>query len=378
MSQAGPLALLDHFAHLSDPRDHRARRHLLSDVLVIGFCAVLAGADSWPLIAAFGRSKIDWFKRLLALPNGIPSHDTFRRVFAALDPIAFQNGFVSWINAISEPLGLKHYAIDGKALRGSNRGLGCLQTVSVWADEIGLSLAQIKVDDDSNEIPAIPKLLRLLDLAGAIVTIDAAGCQKEVAFVTREQGGDYLVAVKGNQPTLYEDVKACFARAEAVSFTGYQHASCHQEQSGHGRHEERTYTVIYDPDGLSTRDQWQDLSAIVRVKRVRVVDGKRSEETAYYVSSSRARIKRLAEGIRRHWGIENRCHWSLDVLFGEDRCRTQVGHAAENLAWVRRVALSLLRQHPDKDTLKAKQRRAGWDNAFLGELMDLLHLPPDQ
>jgi hypothetical protein len=263
------LSLLHHFARLTDPRTVRTCQHHLTDVLVIALCAVLGGADSWPAIALFGQSKMAWFARFLALPHGIPSHDTFNRVFAALDPVAFQECFVAWMNAVCGRLGLKRLQIDGKSLRGSrgrkNR-LGCLHTVSLWAAETGLTLGQVAVDDKSNEITAIPQLLRLLDLEGALVTIDAMGCQKEIARQIRVSNGHYVLAVKENQPALYADIQGCFLQAIETDFAGLRHeVLAEAPQRGHGRQESRVYTVIDDPPGLSTRAEWLDLQAIIMV-----------------------------------------------------------------------------------------------------------------
>jgi predicted transposase YbfD/YdcC len=375
------LSLLHHFARMTDPRAVHLCRHQLSDVLVIGLCAVLGGADSWPAVAAFGQAKAKWFARFLALPNGIPSHDTFSRVFAGMDPVAFQECFVDWMNAVCDRLGLKRLQIDGKSLRGSRGGggkLGCLHTVSLWAADTGLTLGQVAVDDKSNEITAIPKLLELLDLEGALVTIDAMGCQKEIAKRIRASDGHYVLAVKENQPTLYEDIRACFLRAMDTDFRGVRHEVLEEKpQQGHGRRETRVYTVIYDPQGLSTRDEWIDLQAIVMVYRERQVgsgeDGSGySDELSYYIVSCDKPIEELASGIRAHWGIENKVHWVLDVVFREDASRVRAGHAAENLGWLRRVALALLKQDPSKESIKCKRLRAGWDNDFMEKLLGLL------
>jgi predicted transposase YbfD/YdcC len=377
------LSLLHHFAGLTDPRLKRTRRHELTDVLVIALCAVLGGADSWNEIQAFGEAKKAWFERFLALPNGIPSHDTFNRVFAALDPEAFRACFTSWMSAVCARLGLKHVQIDGKALRGS-RGrkgtLGCLHTVSVWAAEAGLTLGQVAVDDKSNEITAIPKLLELLDLSGALVSIDAMGCQKEIARQIVEAGGDYLLAVKENQPTLYEEIRACFTEALDSEFAGLRHGVYVSREEGHGRQEERIYSVIYDPPGLLSKGDWPGLKAIILVSRERREGGKVSHEASYYISSSTAGVKRLAAGIRGHWGIENKVHWLLDVTFREDDSRARAGHAAENLAWLRRVSLALLRQDDGPGSIKVKRKTAGWDTDFLERLLARLdhHLLPEK
>ena len=373
------LSLLHHFARLTDPRTVRTCQHTLTDVLVIALCAVLGGADSWPAIALFGQSKKDWFASFLALPHGIPSHDTFNRVFAALDPVAFQECFVAWMNAVCGRLGLRRLQIDGKSLRGS-RGrkdkLGCLHTVSLWAAETGLTLGQVAVDDKSNEITAIPQLLRLLDLEGALVTIDAMGCQKEIARQIRASNGHYVLAVKENQPALYTDIQGCFLRAIEADFAGLRHEVFEEgPRQGHGRRESRVYTVIYDPPGLSTRAEWLDLKAIIMVYRERQVgqdsEGS-SEEVSYYIASSDEPVGELAGGIRSHWGIENKVHWVLDVVFREDASRVRAGHAAENLGWLRRVALALLKQDDGKDSIKCKRLKAGWNNDFLEKLLGLL------
>jgi predicted transposase YbfD/YdcC len=369
------LSIAAHFADLQDPRLDRTKKHSLGDILVLALCAVLSGADSYDDIEEFGRAKRDFFARFLDLPNGIPSHDTFNRVFAALDPAAFQRCFFSWMNAICERCGLRRVQIDGKALRRSHdksSAKACLHLVSVWAGENGLTLGQEAVADHSNEITAIPKLLATLDLAGAIVTIDAMGCQKEVARQIVDQGGRYVLAVKENQPTLYRDVARCFEEALEGDFVGLRYDQFAREEQGHGRREERTYTVIYDPPGLRTKEAWAGLKAILAVSRERRQGDKYSCEAHYYVSSAASRAKTFAESIRGHWAIENGLHWVLDVVFGEDHSRVRKGHGAENLAMLRRVAVSLLRQDQSKGSLKGKRKRAGWDQDFLLHLLGFL------
>jgi|SRR6516164_3512146 len=371
-----PLDIAHHFANVPDPR-HRAfrDRHRLADILVIALSAVLSGARSWDAIADFGLTKEAWLRSIgLELPNGIPSHDTFNRIFAALDPRAFQHCFSSWINAACHALGFRHIPIDGKAVRGSAGPDGtCLHLVSAWAAEHRLSLAQVAVADKSNEITAIPELLKMLDLHGALVSIDAIGCQKDIARQIREEGGDYLLAVKDNQPTLYADVRACFLLAYDKEFEGVKHEIFTSREVGHGRHEERTYTVLYELDGLSTRQEWVDLRAVVQVIRVRREGDRESDEVSYYISSSTAGAARLGEGVRGHWGIENGQHWCLDVLFGEDRCRTRQGNAAENLAWLRKMALSLFRHDNSKGSVPTRQLRAATSDDYRDHLLNLLH-----
>jgi predicted transposase YbfD/YdcC len=374
-TQASRLAIAYHFACVPDPR-HRAFRehHLLSDILFIGLCAVLTGSRSWEGMAAFGDSKQQWLRSLgLKLANGIPSHDTFNRVFSDLDPAAFQASFTSWIQGVCESLGVRHVPIDGQTVRGSRGPDGtCLHLVSAWAAEHRLTLAQVAVEGKSNEITAIPKLLELLDLKGALVSIDAMGCQKAVAAQIRQGGGDYLLALKDNQPTLSTDAEAAFVNAYECDFAGIRHEILTTQEVGHGRSEERRYTVIYDPSGLRTREQWVDLRSIVQVIRTRREGDKESTEVSYYVSSSEAAIEVLAEGIRGHWSIENNQHWSLDVLFGQDRCRARHKNAAENLAWLRKVVLGIFNQDTTKGSIPTRQLKAALDDQYRERLVNIL------
>lgn len=371
-----PLSLLDHFDALEDPRIDRTKKHHLSDILVIALCATLAGAESFADIALFGRSKLAWFSRFLALPNGIPSHDTFNRVFSLLNPSAFQRCFVSWMNAVCARGTFKHVQIDGKSLRGSRGGKGgakALHLVSVWAQENGLTLGQQEVDEKSNEITAIPDLLRTLELEGCLVSIDAIGCQKTIAAQIRQTGADYVLALKANQKNLFEDVEGSFIWSDLNGLSSLRHDVHRTEEKGHGRHEVRDYRVIYDPQSLRTRDDWPDLASIIRVIRRRRKGDKESDEVVYYISSSTKPAAELAAAIREHWGIENGLHWVLDVVFKEDQSRIRDRTAAENMAWVRRVAVSLLKQDTSKGSLKGKHKRAGWDDEFLAHLLSLLH-----
>jgi predicted transposase YbfD/YdcC len=369
------LDIAQHFANVPDPR-HRCFRdhHLLDDILVIGLTAVLCGAKSWEAIADFGATKEAWFRSIgLKLPNGVPSHDTFNRVFAAMNPPAFRDAFTSWISSVCGALGFCHIPIDGKALRGSPGPDGtCLHLVSAWVYEQRLTLAQVAVANKSNEITAIPMLLKMLDVAGALVSIDAMGCQKDIAREIRVGGADYLLAVKDNQPTLHADVQACFARAQASNFAGVKHEVLTTSEVKHGRQEERVYTVIYEPTGLSTQDEWQDLKTVVKVERTVRQGDKQSKEVAHYISSSTARAKVLADGVRHHWSIENSQHWVLDVVFAEDRCRTRQGHAAENLAWLRKMALGIFGQDKSKGSIPTRQFRAAADDGYRLHLLHIL------
>ena len=367
-----PLPLAAVFADLPDPRRETANKwHHLTDILTLATCAVLAGADTWDAIAAYGRAKEAFFRRFLPLANGIPSPDTFARVFAKLDPTAFSTAFGRWMAAACDGTGLTPIAIaiDGKAARSAprNTATGCLTVVTAWATGNRLTLGQVAVPDGANEIAAIPDLLRTLELKGAPVTLDAAGCQTANCRIITAAGGDYLLAVKDNQPTLAAAVRAAFERACDGDFAGVRHDTFHQSETGHGRDEERSVTVICDPDGLPF--EWVGAAAVVRVNRERVAGGVRTSTTHYYLSSFAGGAKMLGAAVRGHWGIENGLHWILDVVFGEDDSRVRAGHAGANLATVRRVAVSLLRRAPGKMTTPTKRLRAGWDDDYLLEIL---------
>jgi predicted transposase YbfD/YdcC len=362
---AQEVALTHYFADLTDPRIDRTKKHQLLDILALTLCATIAGADTWEEVERFGKAKHDWLKRFLQLPNGIPAHDTLNRVFAALDPKEFAAAVGRWMAAVCAAAGLKQVAIDGKAARSAPRNTfsGCLHLVSAWATENRLILGQEAVAEGSNEIAAIPELLRVLELQGALVTIDAAGTQVEIAEQIREQGGDYLLAVKGNQPTLQAAVQAVFDRACEADFKGVRYDMHATVESGHGREEERYVTVIYQPEGLPA--EWPDVAAVVLVGRERKVGGTNVSTSHYYLTSRGVKARRLGEAIRGHWGIENGLHWVLDVAFGEDDNSTRAGHAGANLGLVRRLALSLLKQDPAKGSIKAKRLSAALDDNYL-------------
>jgi predicted transposase YbfD/YdcC len=359
-----PLPLTAVFADVPDPRrDTTNKIHLLTDILTIATCAVIAGAESWEQIAEYGRTKEPFFRRFLALPHGIPSHDTFNRVFARLDPDVFADRFGLWMTSACAAAGLVHVAIDGKSVRHSPKGTftGCLHLVEAWAVENRLILGMRAVPEGGHEITTIPDLLAVLDLEGALVTIDAAGCQTEIVKQIRDQGGDYLVTVKGNQPKLHAAVVAAFDQAGGTGFQGCAMAS--SVEDGHGRHEERYVTVIKNPTGLP--DGWADVRAVVMVGRERTVAGTNTSSAHFYITSLRGGAKKLAGFIRNHWGIENGLHWCLDVCFQEDDCRTRAGHAGANLAMLRRVALSLLKRADTKGTLPTRRMKAAWDDDFM-------------
>jgi predicted transposase YbfD/YdcC len=367
-----PLSLTTVFADLPDPRIETANKlHKLLDILVIATCAVIAGADTWEEIAEYGRTKQKFFRRFLELPNGIPSHDTFERVFARLDPDAFADRFGRWMAAACESTGLVHIAIDGKSARSSAKDTftGCLHLVNAWAVENRLILGARSVPEGGHEITTIPELLETLDLAGAVVTIDAAGCQKAIVEKIRQRGGDYIVCVKGNQRSLRGAVADAFERAGEAEFAGCGIASALGE--GHGRAEERYVTVLRKPEGLP--EGWAGVRAVALVCRERRVKGSRSASTShYYLTSLRCGAKKLAGYIRNHWGIENALHWCLDVSFREDESRTRAGHAGANLGLLRRVALSLLKQAGTKGSIKARRMKAGWDDDYLLQVLQAI------
>jgi predicted transposase YbfD/YdcC len=366
-----PLPLTAVFADLPDPRrETKNKLHALTDILTVATCAVIAGADTWEDIAEYGRTKEAFFRRFLPLANGVPSPDTFERVFAKLDPTAFANAFGRWMAAACRATGLVPVAVDGKSARSAPAptATGRLHLVSAWATENRLVLGQVAVADGSNEVAAVPELLRTLDLAGALVTIDAAGCQTENARLIRGGGGHYLLAVKDNQPTLRAAVEGVFERACQADFAGVEHDGHEAVEGGHGRHEERYVTVIHDPQGLPA--EWPDVAAVVQVNRVRQVGGERAETTHFYLTSHRGTAAELGGAIRSHWGIENGLHWVLDVVYGEDDSRVRAGHAGANLGMIRRAAVALARRAPGKGSGVTKRKKAGWDDDYLLKVLN--------
>jgi predicted transposase YbfD/YdcC len=365
-------SIASHFATLSDPRQAMNQEHLLLDIVVIAICAVIAGADDWVAVADFGQAKAAWFQRFLALPHGIPAHDTFWRVFRFLDPEQFQSCFLHWIQAVSCVTQGQVIAIDGKKLRRSqDKGLGkqAIHMVSAWASANGLTLGQRKVDDKSNEITAIPALLAVLDLSGCIVTIDAMGCQTEIAQTIVEQDAEYLLALKENQGTLYEDVTLLFDDLAQSNFTAYAYDHAKTVDKDHGRIEVRQAWTITDPAvlrGLRTSKKWPKLHALVKVQAERYLGGQPSLATRYYISSWHAPATDLLLATRTHWSIENSCHWVLDIAFREDECRLRKDHGAQNFAILRHIALNCLKQEPSaKVGIKNKRLRAAWDHDYL-------------
>jgi predicted transposase YbfD/YdcC len=363
------LAIKKHFRKLKDPRVVGRSTHLLLDIVTITLCGVICGCNDWQEIETFANCRVDWLKRFLHLPGGIPSHDTLERVFDRLDPQTFQACFRAWMQALHQALGLSPIAIDGKTLRGSGvGGQQALHLVSAWATANGLSLGQIAVEEKSNEIPAIPKLLEQLDIHGALVTVDAMGCQQEIAEKIVDRGGDYLLTVKDNQPTLRAQIEDSFEKAAKDDFATVDDDSYKTEERGHGREELRHYQIIFDP-GFETKFGWPELCVIGKCYSETLRDGKLSTEVRYFIGSRKANAKVYGKALRGHWGIENQLHWQLDVCFQEDLNRVSNRHGAENLAACRRVALSLLKQHPAKESIAKKRLHAALDPKFLEEVL---------
>ena len=368
--QGPDLSIPRYFAKLKDPRRCHRRLHHLQDIIVIALCATIAGAQDWQQVQTFALKRIDWLRRFLKLPNGIPSHDTFERVFDRIDPRAFQTCFREWVRAIQQALDIKHVAIDGKTLRSSGSArLGPLHLVSAWATEQHLSLGQVAVDDKSNEITAIPALLELLDLADALVSIDAMGCQKAIAQQIVEEGADYILTVKDNQPNLLADIRRALEKAFDTDFAGLEYETLLTEDRGHGRQEVRSYTILHSTEGIRNREEWAKLTTIGMCRRERTVKGKTTVEGHYFIGSRKAGVRCYAAGLRGHWGIENNLHWQLDVTFGEDQNRVTRRHGAENLALLRRLTLSLLKAHPSKESIARKRFAAALDTDFLEEVL---------
>lgn len=359
---------LKYFAELTDPRVERTREHLLEEILLIAIAAVLSGASGWNEIEDYGKAKREWLSTFLRLPAGIPSHDTFNRVFSALDPEELEKGFVGWVASIAQLTAGEVVAIDGKALRGTRQaGKTLVHLVSAWANQNNLVLAQRRVDDKSNEITAIPKLLQMLELSGTVVTIDAMGCQRTIAQKIVDQKADYILAVKENQGQLLEEIQYSF-RMLAVD------AVAEEVDGGHGRVERRTCSVIGDLSLLEKASQWPSLQGMVRIEaeRFHKATGTTERETRYYITSLPPQAAQLNSAIRQHWGIENKLHWVLDVAFGEDLSRKRQGHAAQNFSLLNRIALNLLRQDKTcKLGIHGKRLKAGWDNHYLLKLLTI-------
>jgi len=382
MQKHPKLSLIEHFETLSDPRVDRTKDHDLIDVLIIAICTLLCGGESFNDMEDFGYAKHDWFKTFLGLRNGIPSHDTFNRVFAALDPQQFLDCFLGWTQSLRRAVAQEIVALDGKALRRAlNRDQSVKYIVSAWAESNNLVLGQWKVADKSNEIMALPQLLRVLELSGCIVTLDAMGCQKKIAREIIEADADYVLALKGNQETVHQEVKDFLdqTRAETqkprprgarLSAAAAGLATLETVEKDHGRLETRRYYQSSQLAWFADLEQWEGLESVGMVEAMREVDGKTSVERRYYLSSLPVNIELFARAVRSHWAVENKLHWVMDVCFREDQSRARAGYAAENLATLRRLALNLLkRERTKKRGIRGKQLNAGWDHAYLLRLL---------
>ncbi len=365
------VSLAVHFSTLEDPRVSRSQRHPLINVVAIGLCAVICGARHFTEMEEFGKNKRDWLAKFLDLENGIPSHDVFNAVFACLKPEQFEACLLSWITSLHEVTGGQVLAIDGKTLRGSyDRGDGkaAVHMVSVWATANQLSLGSVIVDEKSNEITAIPRLLEWIDVSGALVTIDAMGCQKEIAQQIVDHGADYVLAVKENQPKLHAALTAFFEEQLENDFVECRTRTT--KEKGHGRKEQRDYFVAPVPEDFPLREQWPTLKALGLALNVTEREGKETSEVRYYILSTFPSAKRFAEAVRGHWGIENNLHWQLDVTFGEDDLRIHRGHGPANMSILMRTALSLLKKETsNRRGIATKRLAAGWNEAYLEQIL---------
>lgn len=370
--------VVSYFDQLDDPRSSINQKHPLVSVVVIALMAVLAGAGGPSAIARWAALKAELLMNVLPLPNGIPRKDVFRRVLALLQPQAFQACFASWLESLrteaaaADPVDKPVLAVDGKTARRSHdrrKGLGALHSVTVWASEFGLSLGQAACAEKSNEITAIPELLRLVDIRGAIITIDAIGTQKAIAEQIVDSGADYVLALKGNQETLHQAVVNYIDEQSRNDFADVPVRRHSTRETGHGREEIRRYLQMPVPDTLRGLEMWKGLKSIGKVTLVCVRDGKETVEARYFISSLPVSVKQFARAIRSHWGIENSCHWSLDMTYREDESRLRDPHIRENFAWLNRFTLSLLQQHPGKESIAMKRRGCGWSDDLLIEVL---------
>ncbi|MDD2468718.1 MAG: ISAs1 family transposase [Desulfobulbus sp.] len=363
--------IASHFESLKDPRVEGKNQHLLIDIIIIAICAVVSGASGWEQIEIFGKAKQEWLSTFLELPNGMPGHDTFRRVISRLNSKIFQECFLSWVHSLVKVVDGEVIPIDGKTLRRSydtGSGKTAIHMVSAWAAENRLVLGQVKTEEKSNEITAIPELLKLLEIKGCIVTIDAMGCQKKIAAQIIQQGGDYVLGLKGNQGSLLEAVETVFSQADVATFNSETFDFYQMENKGHGRHEIRSYYTT-DAAELPMLSQWKGLRTIGVVVSERTEKNKKSTECRYYISSQENKAELFAKAVRSHWGIENSLHYVLDVTFREDECRIRKGDAPENFAVLRHIARNLLQREKTKMSIKQKQFRAACNNAFLANVL---------
>jgi predicted transposase YbfD/YdcC len=364
---------MTHFRSLKDPRIDRTKKHLLMDIIALTICAVISNAEGWEEIEAYGKQKIDFLKTFLKLPNGIPSHDTIERVFQQIKPAEFERCFCQWTRALARELGIKLVAIDGKTLRRSfdrASAKAALHLVSAWSVENHLVLGQQAVDGKSNEITAIPKLLQLLELEGAIVTIDAMGCQKEIARQIVKQKADYVLAVKDNQPTLHQYLQDYFLNLSLTDFADVKYDLRVTHDKAHGRVEQRRYITTAAPEEMLKQfPEWEGLQSIGQAMNITTRDGKETCEIRYFINSFKSNAGKFAPAVRGHWGIENSLHWVLDVTFDEDQSRIRKGHGAENFALLRRMAIALIKRANLKGSIRRHRKTAAWSDDHLLNLL---------
>jgi predicted transposase YbfD/YdcC len=365
----------EYFGEITDPRINRTKLHKLIDILTIAICASVCGADKWEDVETFGKAKEEWFKAFLELPNGIPSHDTFNRVFNHLDPVEFRTSFLKWVRAVNEIIDGQVIALDGKVLRRSHDrllGKAAIDMVSAWATENHLVLGQVKVDEKSNEITAIPQLLQALEVSGCIITIDAMGCQTEIAREIIQQDADYVLALKDNQGNLFDDVKLLFDDLEDSDYKAYSYNYHETVNKGHGRIEIRECWTISDIDTichLRGFKKWEKLRTVSRIRAQRWIGEEKSSEDRYHIASTTG-AKKVLGTVRSHWGVENSLHWTLDMAFDEDRSRIRKEYGAENFAVLRHIALNLLKQEKTcKRSISGKRLLAGWDENYLRKVI---------
>lgn len=365
------VSALEHFSELPDPRQHAKIIYPLREIVLTSLCAILCGADSYVEIEEFGKAKIEFLRRFCAFENGIPSHDTFGIVFSNIDSKKFNELFISWVKSLQESIP-ELVAIDGKTVRRSmDNETKPIHIVSAWASSQSLVIGQVKTDEKSNEIPAISELLSMLVLKGAIVTIDAMGCQKSIIKEILSKEADYLISVKGNQPTLHADIRTIFeaAKSQTIPVTIQEHKTV---DSDHGRIETRIYSVIDKVEWLSTKEQWPGVKSIGSVISVREQAGKTTEETRYFISSLPADVQKFAEAVRSHWTIENSLHWVMDIVFRDDECRVRKRHGPANLVTLKHITHNMLKSLPGKMSMRVRRKRAGWDDGFLADALGAL------
>jgi predicted transposase YbfD/YdcC len=360
---------ISHFSIIRDPRIERQKKHPLKTILFTAICAVTAGAEHWTEMEQFAREKQEWLSQYVDFPNGIPSHDTFGRVFAVLNPREFDKSFLSWVRSVHKKTQGEIIAIDGKTARRSHdrsNGKDPLHLVHAWSSENHLLLGQMETDTKSNEITAIPKLLKMLDLKGLTVTIDAMGCQKTIAKEISKQGGNYVFSLKGNQETIHEEVKLYWQDEQLKQEADHYETV----EKGHGRIEKRNYWVTSDTAWMDAKPEWANLKSIGMVESERTIGEESSVERRCYLTSLGANAKEFARAVREHWGVENGLHYVLDISFREDECRVRRGHAAQNFALLRRLVLNLLKRDKEaKVGVKARRLKAGWSNAYLERVL---------